>query len=95
MILLPTLLFGAAVALAAPVCTSSSGNNTVTLYLSPGTISGLQLALHLENLEVNLFQSASSTITGSDVTVGVSNMTLSAIKEATVVRRALTILSTC
>jgi hypothetical protein len=54
-------------------------------YLSPGTIAGLQLALYLENLEVNLFRSASSNITGSDVAAGISNMTFSAIKEATLV----------
>ncbi|KAM3066450.1 hypothetical protein ACMFMG_012036 [Clarireedia jacksonii] len=79
-----TLLLSATVVLAAPTCTStSSGNNTATLYLSPSTIAGLQLALYLENLEVNFFRSASANITGADNADGISNATLNAIREAT------------
>jgi hypothetical protein len=82
MLLYPILLLGATIALAAPTCTSATGNDTVTLYLSPGTIAGLQLALHLENLEVNLFRSASANITSSDIAQGISNGTLDAISVA-------------
>lgn len=82
MLLYPILLLGATAALAAPTCTSATLNNTVTLYLSPGTIAGLQLALHLENLEVNLFRSASANITSRDVAQGISNATLDAISIA-------------
>jgi hypothetical protein len=90
MLLFPTLLLGATTVLAAPTCTSAtSGNNTVTLYLSPSTIAGLQLALHLENLEVSFFQSAVANITSSDIGEGISNVTLNAIREATLVCRAL------
>ncbi|PVH73208.1 hypothetical protein DL98DRAFT_608380 [Cadophora sp. DSE1049] len=82
MLLYPILLLGATAALAAPTCTSATGNNTVTLYLSPSTIAGLQLALYLENLEVNLFRSASANITSGDVAQGISNATLDAISVA-------------
>ncbi|KAH6667359.1 ferritin-like domain-containing protein [Halenospora varia] len=82
MLLYPILLLGATAVLAAPTCTSAAGNNTVTLYLSPSTIAGLQLALYLENLEVNLFQSASANITSGDVAQGISNATLDAISVA-------------
>jgi hypothetical protein len=82
--ILNILLLVATVAIAAPSCTSStSGNDTITIDLSPSTISGLQLALHLENLELNFLQSGSSNITNSNVQMGISNMTLNAIKEAT------------
>lgn len=82
MLLYPILLLGATAALAALTCTSTAGNNTVTLYLSPSTIARLQLALYLENLEVNLFQSASANITSSNVAQGISNATLGAIRVA-------------
>jgi hypothetical protein len=87
MLLYRALLLGATAVLAAPTCTSTTaGNNTVTLYLSPSTIAGLQLALHLENLEVNFFQSASANITEGDSAQGISNTTLDVIREVTLVR---------
>ncbi|KAH8798349.1 ferritin-like domain-containing protein, partial [Xylogone sp. PMI_703] len=45
-------------------------------------IQGLQLALYLENLEVNLFRSAEANITNDDIADGISKMTLEAIKDA-------------
>ncbi|KFX94961.1 hypothetical protein O988_06068 [Pseudogymnoascus sp. VKM F-3808] len=82
MLLYPVLLLGATAALAAPTCTSAAGSNTVALYLSPGTVAGLQLALYLENLEVNFFRSASVNITSGDAAQGISNATLDAISVA-------------
>ncbi|KAH8586352.1 ferritin-like domain-containing protein, partial [Bisporella sp. PMI_857] len=74
---------------AAPTCPSTTaGNNTATLYLSPSTITGLQLALHLENLEVNFFQSASANITEGDSAQGISNTTLDVIREVTLQEQA-------
>ncbi|KAI6080101.1 ferritin-like domain-containing protein [Hypoxylon rubiginosum] len=53
-------------ALAMPVCDSRTGENGVTLDLMPETITNLQLALFLENLEFAFFQSASANFTASD-----------------------------
>ena len=76
-----------------PTCTSAAaGNDTVTLYLSPSTIGGLQLALYLENLEVNLFRSASANITSGDIAQGISNATLGAIREAALVCQIIILL---
>ncbi|KAJ8068543.1 hypothetical protein OCU04_004093 [Sclerotinia nivalis] len=77
MLLSSILALGVTTVLATPTCTSGS-----TLYLSPVTTAALQLALYLENLEVNLFQSASANITSVDTIQGISNKTLDAIKKA-------------
>jgi hypothetical protein len=82
MLLSSILFFGATAAFAAPTCTRATGNNTVALYLSPGAIAGLQLALYLENLEVNFFRSASANITHGEIAQGISNATLDAISVA-------------
>lgn len=82
MLLYPILFFGATAALAVPTCTNAAGNNTVTLYLSPSTITGLQLALYIKNLKVNFFRSASANITSGNYEQGISNATLDAISVA-------------
>lgn len=88
MLFFSTLLLSVTAVVAAPTCTSATGgNNTVTLYLSPSTIAGLQLALHLENLEVNFFQSASANITSGDSAEGISKVTLDAVRKAALVSR--------
>jgi hypothetical protein len=93
MLLYPVLLLGATAVLAAPTCTNTTaGNNTTTIYLSSSTIAGLQLALYLENLEVNLFRSAFANITSGDTAQGISNATLDAIREAVLVCRIIILL---
>jgi hypothetical protein len=88
MLLLSTVLLAARVVLAAPTCARAGSSDTVTLYLSPSTIAGLQLALHLENLEVNFFQSAIANVTSSDVGQGISNVTLNTVRETALVNKS-------
>lgn len=51
--------------LAAPLC-SQLNNETAQLQLSSSTVTELQLALFLENLEVSFFQSAAANISTAD-----------------------------
>ena len=63
------LFISAAVTLAAPLC-GPPGNDTVQLQLSTSSISGLQLSLFLENLELAFFQSGIMNITAGDSRYG-------------------------
>ncbi|KAH8799467.1 ferritin-like domain-containing protein [Xylogone sp. PMI_703] len=88
MLFLPAFLLGITTVLAAPTCTSTAGSNyTTTLYLSSSTIAGLQLALHLENLEVNFFQSGTANLTSKD-SQAISESTRDAIRQAALQERA-------
>lgn len=64
--------FLGATVLAAPLCGNATGTSDTRLNLLPSTVTHLQLALFLENLEAEFFRSAVSNLTDQDARHGAS-----------------------